>query len=418
MKAIKIILVLLVFANIPALAQVYNFADVYLQDDCWLYSEGNFRNESGASIAMQGNSSRIYMLSTGSFYNLGSMDNNGSASGGSANGYLLLDGGNQGVHGNSTAYEYLYLRGSGTKTIGVNTTVTSYLYISRPVNTSSNTITFTNTSEDRVVYTSTGYVYGSTGGGLSRVLNSAVDYEFPVGTTGEGQRAVVITPKGTGSQTFKVSAIDGSANGSYSFSSVVGSIGGFNTGYYFHVDRNSGSGVNNVAFYYPSSGEGPFQGIARWNGSAWAEVPGFPNANVSNRWIVATDISSFSPFVFFTSGSTLTVPTLSEWGLIILSLLTLTLVMLFMGRRELAVAGAGRANAGLYSLIQSAPFSRALYFKILSICLLAAIGGFAVVDIFIGKNGLFDVMGTVACSFILAYIIHLYMEFDRFNDKF
>lgn len=411
MKITKILFLLIAFANFKAVAQAYNFTDVYIQDGCYLYSEGNFRNEPGGSIAMQGNNSRIYMYDNGNFYNYGVMDNNGSAGGGSANGYLLLDGGSQGVYGNPTDYEYLYLRGNGTKTIGVNATVTSYLYLSRPVNTANRTITFTHTAEDRVEYTSTGYIYSTPGGGLSRALNAASNYEFPVGTTGEGQRLVVVTPEASGSQTFKVNAIDGSANGSYSFGSKVGAIGGFHTGYYFNVDRTAGSGANNISFYYAPA-DGSFQAVARWNGSAWEEVASFPNTGIPYNWIIGTDISSFSPFVFFSSGSTLTVPTLSEWGLIILSLLTMTLAMLFIRTKELAVAGGKNIDMGLYSVIQGAPFSKKLYLKILSVCLLVAIAGFAVIEALIGTNGLLDMMGTIACSFIVAYVVYLYKEFE------
>jgi hypothetical protein len=334
----------------------------------------------------------------------------------------MLTGGNQTIQGTGTTnFTNLYLQGSGTKTLARAIGVSNLLDVGSVVMNTQNFVASVTNSSTGAVTNSGGYVTStSSSGGVSWTTASTSGYEFPVGGTSSGQRKIIVTPQSGSAQTYKVCEINSSAGGTYSFGSIIGSIGTFNTAYYHHVDRTAGSGAANVSFYY-APGEagsgGTWSGVAKWNGTAWQEVPSFPQTGLPQNWIIGTDISSFSPFVLFDSGATMTVPTLSEWGLIILSLLTLTLVMLFMGRRELAVAGAGSMNQGLYSVIQNAPFSKALYFKILSICLLTAIAGFAVIHVLIGTNGLLDLMGTVACSLIVAYMVYLYKEFDGFKKN-
>jgi len=405
MKTTKILFLLVGLACLSVQAQHTNTgATITIQSGANVYANAELRNNSGTI----NNSGNLYV--SGHYTNNATINNNSGSS-------VLLNGGSQTVQGSGTTNFYnLYLQGSGTKTLARAIGVSNYLDVGSVVmNTQNFVATVSNASTGAVG--GTGYITStSSSGGLSRPTNSTDNYEFPVGHT--GQRKIVITPQSASSQTYKVCAMNGSAGGTYSFGSVIGSIGTFNTAYYHHVDRLSGTGAANVSFYY-NSGDAPggtFAGLAKWNGSAWEEVPSFPGSGLPQNLMAGTGISTFSPFVLFDSGAAMTVPTLSEWGLIILSLLTLTLVMLFMGRREMAVAGVGPVNnPGLYSIIQSAPFSRALYFKILSICLLAAIAGFAVIHVVIGTNGILDLMGTVACSLIVAYMIYLYREFDGFK---
>ncbi len=408
MKTTRIIFLLVALAGLAAHAQhTNNGATITIQGGCNVYALAELRNNSGTI----NNSGNLYV--SGHYTNNATINNNSGSA-------VVLHGGNQTVQGSGTTNFYnLYCQGSGTKTLARAIGISNHLDVGGVVmNTQGFVATVTNASTGAVA-SSGGYITSSSSsGGLSRPTNSTDGYEFPVGG-GSGQRKIIITPESASSQTYKVCEITGNAGGSYSFGSIIGSIGTFNTAYYHHVDRTSGSGEASVSFYY-NSGDAPggtFAGIAKWNGSAWQEVPSFPQTGLPQNWMIGTDISSFSPFVLFDSGAALTVPTLSEWGLIILSLLTLTLVMLFMGRREVAVAGAGRVNEGLYSIIQNAPFSRSLYFGILSLCLLVAIAGFAVVHVLVGTNGLLDLMGTVACSLIVAYMIYLYREFDGFKGN-
>lgn len=406
MKTTRILFLLVAFAGLTVQAQHTNTgATITIQSGCNVYALNELRNNSG-TINNNGN---LYV--SGHYTNNATINNNSGSS-------VLLNGSNQTVQGSGTTNFYnLYLQGGSTKTLARAIGITNYFDVGGVImNTQGYVATVSNASSGAVA-SSGGYIIStSSSGGLSRPTNSTAGYEFPVGGGSSGLRKIIITPTSASAQTYKVCEINSNANGTYPFSSKIGSITGFNTSYYHHVDRTAGSGTANVSFYYHNSESGgSWAGVAKWNGSAWEEVPSFPQTGLPYNWIIGTDIASFSPFVLFDSGAALTVPTLSEWGLIILSLLTLTLVMLFMGRRDLAVAGAGRVNQGLYSIIQHAPFSRTAYFKILSLCLLAAVAGFAVIHVVVGTNGLLDLMGTIACSMIVAYMVYLYQEFDGFK---
>jgi len=100
------------------------------------------------------------------------------------------------------------------------------------------------------------------------------------------------------------------------------------------------------------------------------------------------------------------VPTLSQWGLILLTLLTLTMVLAFMlyGQGALSVAGVGGSFAPL-AFVRSMPFNKQLFGKILMTILPVAMLGFLAVHYFIGTNGALDFTGTMISTVIFGYMI-------------
>jgi hypothetical protein len=98
------------------------------------------------------------------------------------------------------------------------------------------------------------------------------------------------------------------------------------------------------------------------------------------------------------------IPTLSEWGLIILALLFLALEMVYIRKRQysLAIAGGANVSENRHSL-----FDRKYYFIILAVLLGIAILVFAVEIIFSISVPVRDIIGALVSSVILAYILHL-----------
>jgi hypothetical protein len=101
------------------------------------------------------------------------------------------------------------------------------------------------------------------------------------------------------------------------------------------------------------------------------------------------------------------VPTLSQWGLIIMSLLLLTAGTIFIMRRGPVIAQT--ATAGGYCTQRGRPalFERKVFLRVggamLPLCLIGlAIAGWA-------SDGVetLDVAGTLLCTLIVAYIVHL-----------
>lgn len=104
------------------------------------------------------------------------------------------------------------------------------------------------------------------------------------------------------------------------------------------------------------------------------------------------------------------IPTMGEWGLIILTLLTLTLGAVTVRRRQMALAGIGEASVSLDSL----PFERSSFFRMLGFVLGAALLTF-VAAISLGYElTSADIPGTLLAAPIAAYLLHLVM--GRKND--
>ena len=109
------------------------------------------------------------------------------------------------------------------------------------------------------------------------------------------------------------------------------------------------------------------------------------------------------------SGST-GIPTLSQWGLIILGLLLLSMGIVVVRKKELAVAGFENSQTTNYFL-----FDKRIYGRVLAIVLILAAVGLVISRFFYGTLSLTDIFGTVASSFIVSYIVHLYIGHKKEN---
>ncbi len=106
------------------------------------------------------------------------------------------------------------------------------------------------------------------------------------------------------------------------------------------------------------------------------------------------------------------IPTLSQWGLIIFSLLALSLVTVALTRRRVAVAGAG-IGTGQMTTISGQLFVRTVYWKsLIATTALATVGLIAALAIS-GSLALRDLIGTLLGAAIVAYIAHLWIARNK-----
>jgi hypothetical protein len=101
------------------------------------------------------------------------------------------------------------------------------------------------------------------------------------------------------------------------------------------------------------------------------------------------------------------IPTLSEWGLIIFTLLILSLVTAVVTRRKTAMAGA--VATGMPTAIRETLFFPTLYLRVLTIMLGLAAITLTVATILSGTLPIRDIVGTILSSAIVAYIAHLWI---------
>lgn len=100
-----------------------------------------------------------------------------------------------------------------------------------------------------------------------------------------------------------------------------------------------------------------------------------------------------------------TVPTMGEWGLIVLALLVLSFGTVFMMRHQTAIAGMGETSMSQSSGI---PFDRASYGKMLIVVMIGLVAVFVVSVLVFGyemTNA--DVPGSLIAGPIAAYLLHL-----------
>ncbi len=100
------------------------------------------------------------------------------------------------------------------------------------------------------------------------------------------------------------------------------------------------------------------------------------------------------------------IPTMGEWGLILLSLLTLTLGVVTVMRRQMALAGSGNASVSMSTM----PFDGRLFAKILPMVLSGFAGIFAVAVFAFGyEMTSADVPGALLTTPVVAYLVHLFV---------
>lgn len=97
------------------------------------------------------------------------------------------------------------------------------------------------------------------------------------------------------------------------------------------------------------------------------------------------------------------IPTLSQWGLFTFTLLLLSMGIVFVYKRQNALAVAGYETQDLKPSL----FDRSLYFKALGSVLFIAIAGLVVAYRYYGTLSITDTLGTLASTCIVAYMVQL-----------
>jgi hypothetical protein len=102
------------------------------------------------------------------------------------------------------------------------------------------------------------------------------------------------------------------------------------------------------------------------------------------------------------------IPTLSEWGVIILLLLVLAVGMAFLYKRKnsLALAGTGEAEV---SNVRSSLFNLKLFFKAFGIVLLIGVIGLAASFWYFGQINIADPFGVFVSAAVVAYMVQLHI---------
>ncbi len=115
-------------------------------------------------------------------------------------------------------------------------------------------------------------------------------------------------------------------------------------------------------------------------------------------------------------GGCAAIPTLSEWGLILLSLLSLAVLaaVVFMVSTQRALVPAGTAASAVpAAFVRSMPLNMSVLARVLLYLLPLTVAGFIAVHYFIGTNGALDFTGTVVSAVIVGYIAHLVISKGR-----
>jgi hypothetical protein len=107
---------------------------------------------------------------------------------------------------------------------------------------------------------------------------------------------------------------------------------------------------------------------------------------------------------------TVCIPTLSQWGLIILALLFLAAEMVYLRKRQYSFAVAGDANV---SEKRISLFDRRSYFMILAVMLGIAMAVFTIEIMLSISVPVRDIVGALISSAILAYILQLFNAFRK-----
>ncbi len=205
----------------------------------------------------------------------------------------------------------------------------------------------------------------------------------------------------------------------YSFINTSGSteciVVDFNTG-------TCGTNVHGMVFlgsYTPSAGAGQLCGLNTFLGDVGSSLTQPFEVNVpagATFTVVMSNTSSqqicdysftlnpSNPGVVISGvGCAAAVPTMGEWGLIILALLTLSFGTVFMMRSRMAVAGMGNV-----SVSSGIPFNRAAYGKLLAVVMAGLAASFAVAVFAFGyEMTAADVPGSLIAGPIFAYLLHL-----------
>ncbi len=104
------------------------------------------------------------------------------------------------------------------------------------------------------------------------------------------------------------------------------------------------------------------------------------------------------------------IPTMGEWGLIILALLLLSFATVFMMRRQTALAGVGNVSAQSSGI----PFDRAAFGEMLAYVMIGLAATFTIAIAAFGyETTSADIPGILIAGPVLAYLIHLMGSFKK-----
>jgi len=102
-------------------------------------------------------------------------------------------------------------------------------------------------------------------------------------------------------------------------------------------------------------------------------------------------------------------PTLTEWGVLIMTLLLLTAGMIFIARRRpvlVATTGIGSGSEFTHGMSRSL-FVGGIFARVLAVTFAMVLIGFGAVTSIFGPVSTLDVIGALLCALILSYLIHL-----------
>jgi hypothetical protein len=198
-----------------------------------------------------------------------------------------------------------------------------------------------------------------------------------------------------------------------------GFTSGFSCYYTAHYDGGS------VALYDGLDGTGNLLGSTSIPANFNLNCTGDPNGDFCHWDVISVPFTGLAKSVVFsgtnnqigfddvTFGSVTpgcSIPTLSEWGMIILALLLLAAGTVYIRRRQYSFATAGSADA---TESRKSLFDRKAYFMVLAILLGISVVIFAV-ELFLSvRIPVQDIAGAVASSAILAFIIQSFFGFRK-----
>lgn len=111
------------------------------------------------------------------------------------------------------------------------------------------------------------------------------------------------------------------------------------------------------------------------------------------------------------------IPTLSEWGLISLALLILSLGAIKLGATSLSLSGAGSSSLPLPSTGFRLPFSASILRKAFALTAVLALIGFVICFGIYGAIFMSDMIGVMVAGPIFAYLMHLLYIIETNNKK-
>jgi len=130
------------------------------------------------------------------------------------------------------------------------------------------------------------------------------------------------------------------------------------------------------------------------------------DADEGDGWIIEIgDGAGGNTDAILTLNINCVVPTLSEWGLIIFSLLILTLGTVVVVRRKYSLAIAGEVSGSIKAPLLDA----GIFWKVLASTEALAVVGLGLAGAIYGSLATRDIFGTLISAAIVAYMTHLWI---------